>query len=303
MRLLQSLATFAFVAAIIFGLSRITGDPISLMLPLEAGPAEREALRRSLGLDRSIAVQFVGFLSDLSRLELGHSFHFNRPVLDLIVARLPNSFKLATTAMCLAVIGGIPVGVAAARRPGGIADRLARGFAVAGQSVPTFVVGILLILVFAVRVRWFPVGNVGGWRHYVLPAITLGWFSTAALVRISRSSMREALSSQYVTVARSKGLPERLIITRHALRNALTAILSLTALQYILIVNGAVITETIFNWPGIGLLMVEAAFTRDYALIQGLVIFAALITIVVNLATDLLYARIDSRIVLTEGTS
>ncbi|WP_173933900.1 ABC transporter permease [Chelativorans sp. Marseille-P2723] len=298
-RVLQSAVSLVVVAVVVFFLSRISGDPIDTMLPVEATAAEREILRQQLGLDRNILSQLGTFLANLAQGDLGRSFRYNQPVADLLLERAPNSLLLAFVAIFIALVVGLPVGIMAARWPGSIIDRIGRTLAVSGQSIPTFVVGVILVLVFSVQFRIFPSGGTGSFSHLVLPAITLGWFSTAAITRMARSSMLEALNSNYITVARAKGLPEWTIVMRYAFPNALTTIMSLTALQFVLLASGAVITEAIFDWPGIGLLMVQGAFARDYALVQGVVIVAAFTAILVNLLTDILYAVVDPRIVLT----
>jgi len=290
-RILQALCSLVVVAILVFFLSRLTGDPVSLMLSPEAS-----ALRQQLGLDQPIFLQLADFLWSTLRGDLGTSFRFNRPVTALLLARFPYSLLLAGAAISIAIAIGLPVGVLAARNPGGAVDRIARTVAVSGQSIPTFVVGVVLVLVFAIQLRVLPTGGTGSVAHLVLPALTLGWFSAAAITRMARSSTLEALGSNYVTVARAKGLRDRTILFRHALPNALTSIMSLASLQFVMLASGAVITEAIFDWPGIGLLMVQGAFARDYALVQGVVILAAILTISVNLLTDLLYMRIDPRI-------
>lgn len=299
LRVLQSLVSLFVVAIIVFVLSRVSGDPVSLMLSPEATAAERAAMRTQLGLDDPVLVQLWKFLSALAQGDLGRSFRFNRPVVELLAARFPNSLLLAAAAIGFAASVGIPVGIFTARHPGGLADRVMRTLAVAGQSIPTFVVGVVLVLIFAVQLRLLPSGGTGSFRHVILPAVTLGWFSTAAIARMARSSMLEALGSHYITVARSKGLRESTVLLQHALPNALTAIVSLSSLQFVILASGAVITEAIFDWPGIGLLMVQGAFARDYALVQGVVILAAVMTITVNLVIDLVYQRIDPRVNLT----
>lgn len=295
-RVLQALGSLVVVALLVFLLSRITGDPVTLMLSPEATAAERVALRQQLGLDQPLFVQLLTFFGDLLHGDLGNSFRFNRPVSELLIARFPYSLLLAATAVAFSLSIGIPVGVLAARRQGSLTDRIARTIAVAGQSIPTFVVGVVLVLVFSVQLGLLPSGGTGSLKHLVLPAITLGWFSTAAITRMARSSTLEALAANYVTVARAKGLRERTILFQHALPNALTAIMSLASLQFVVLASGAVITEAIFDWPGVGLLMVQGAFARDYSVVQGVVILAAVMTITVNLVTDLLYMRMDPRV-------
>jgi len=298
-RILQALVSLFVVAVVVFFLSRISGDPVDTMLPVEASAAERDALRQQLGLDRPVVVQLGTFLVNLAQGDLGHSFRFNEPVANLLIERAPNSLLLAFSAIVIALVVGLPVGVMAARWPGSLIDRIGRTLAVSGQSIPTFVVGVVMVLVFSVQLRLFPTGGIGTLSHLVLPAITLGWYSAAAITRMARSSTLEALSANYITVARAKGLPEWVIVMRYAFPNALTTIMSLTALQFVVLASGAVITEAIFNWPGIGLLMVQGAFARDYALVQGVVILAAFTTVLVNLVTDILYAVVDPRIALT----
>lgn len=298
-RIGQAAISLLVVAVVVFLLSRISGDPVEMMLPVEASAAEQQALRQQLGLDSPLVVQFATFMADLARGDLGRSFRFNAPVLDLLLQRAPSSLLLAFAAIAIALAVGLPVGVLAAQRPGSLLDRVARTLAVAGQSIPTFVVGVVLVLLVSVEWRLLPSSGSGSWRHLVLPAATLGWFSTAAIARMARSSMLEALHANYVTVARAKGLPERVVVARYALPNALTTIISLSALQFVILASGAVITEAIFDWPGIGLLMVQGAFARDYALVQGVVILAAFTTVIVNLLADILYALADPRITLT----
>lgn len=298
-RLLQAAASILVVEVVVFFISRLSGDPIAGLLPPEAGTAERAALRTSLGLDDALPVQFVRFVGDTLTLDFGRSFSFNAPVGELILQRLPATLFLALVAIVIAAAVGLTVGVLGARRPGSTVDTVGRGLAVMGQSVPTFVSGLLLVLLFAVTLRLVPSGGNRTWDSVVLPALTLAWFSTAALARISRSSMREALTAPSVTVARSKGVAERHVLVRHALRNASTTILSLGALQFVTLVNGAVITETVFNWPGIGQLLVQGSFARDYPLMQGLVFVTAVSTILINFLTDVLYARIDPRVSVT----
>lgn len=298
-RLLQAFVSVLIVAVVVFFLSRISGDPVDTMLPVEASASERDALRQQLGLDKPVLVQLGTFMVHLAEGDLGRSFRFNRPVTDLLVERAPNSLLLAFAAIVVALVIGLPVGVLAARNPGGVIDRVGRTLAVSGQSIPTFVIGVLMVLVFSIQFRLFPSGGIGKPSNLVLPALTLGWYSAAAITRMARSSTLEALSANYVTVARAKGLPEWVVVTRYAFPNALTTVLSLTALQFVVLASGAVITEAIFNWPGIGLLMVQGAFARDYALVQGVVILAALTTILVNLVTDILYAAVDPRVALT----
>jgi peptide/nickel transport system permease protein len=293
---LRALVSLWLVTIAIFTLGRLSGDPVRLMLPPDATAADAVALREKLGLDESVVMQYLKFIGGVLHGDLGESIRYGAPAGQLIASRLPNTLALAVVAILIALCVGIPVGVLAASRPGGWWDRVARTVALAGQSIPPFAIGIVLVLVFAVHWQIFPTGDVRGPASYVLPAITLGGFATAAITRISQSSTRDALESPYVVVARSKGLPERVVLFRHALRNAGTAILTISALQLVLFANGAVIVESIFNWPGIGLLTFDAATGRDYPLLQAIVVVTATITIAVNLLVDVAYAVIDRRI-------
>lgn len=295
-RLLQAFVSLLGVTLVVFLLSRATGDPASLLIPIDATESERAAFRAELGLDDPLPVQYLSFLGDLARGDLGESIKLGAPASELIANRLPNSFVLAACAMGFASVVGVTIGVLAARRPGGWADRVSSLVALLGQSIPTFWVGLMGVLLFAVTWRIFPPSDFDEPLSLVLPALTLGWFTTATMARISRSSMREALDSQYVVVARSKGLSERLVVARHALRNSFVSILTMGAVQFVLLLNGAVVTEKIFNWPGVGSLMVDAAFARDFPLVQALVLVAAALVIGVNFLMDVAYASIDPRI-------
>lgn len=296
LKVLRGAVTLLVVTVVVFWLSRATGDPVRLMVSADATDADVAAIREQLGLNRSLVHQYWEFLTRLLHGDMGTSIRFGVPNRELITDRLGNTLELALAALLIAVCVAVPAGVLAARRPGGWVERLTNVGVLLGQSVPTFVVGTLLVLVLSVHWQVFPPANKGSLSSFVLPAITLAWFATAAITRITRSSVTHELASPYVTAARSKGLAERSILFRHALRNAGTSILTMIALQLVLFANGAVVVETIFNWPGIGQLTVQAAFARDFPLIQALVVFTATITIVVNLVTDVAYTLIDRRI-------
>jgi peptide/nickel transport system permease protein len=292
----RSIATLWIVTIVIFGLARISGNPVTLMLPTDATPADARALTERLGLNHSYFDQYLRFIWQLLHGNLGTSIQYGTSVGSLIFHSLPNTLLLALAAIIFALVVALPLGVLAANRPTGVADHLARGTSLLGQSVPPFVIGIVLVLVFAVHLHLFPASGKSGFSSIVLPAITLGGFATAAITRMTRSSTRDALASPYIIFARSKGLPERIILFRHALRNAATSILTMTALQFVLFANGVIVVEMIFNWPGMGLLTYNAANGRDFPLIQGIVIVTAIVTITVNLLVDVAYALIDRRI-------
>jgi peptide/nickel transport system permease protein len=295
-RLVEALASLLGVSVLIFLLSRATGNPVPMLVGPEATQGQIDAMEDKLGLSDPLPVQYLRFLNQLLHGDLGFSLRFNEPSTKLIGESLYNTFILAVCAIAFALVVGVTIGMLASRKPGGLVDRFGRTVALAGQSVPPFLVGLLVILLFAEILGVLPASNFNGPASLVLPAFTLGWFSTAALLRITQSSMRDSLDSHYITVARAKGLSERRVVGVHALRNSFVAIASVGALQFVLLLNGAVVTETLFNWPGIGQLIVQAAFARDYALVQGIVIVAAAATIFVNLMTDLAYAFFDPRI-------
>jgi peptide/nickel transport system permease protein len=286
--LLLSLTIFLFV--------RVTGDPTVLLVEPGASRADLEALRADLGLDRPLVVQYVSFLGDLVRGDFGRSFYYRTPVLELYLSRLPNSLVLALAAMAFSLAIGIPSGILAAVRVNGWWDRAGKIFALLGLSMPSFWVGLLLILFFSVYLGWLPSSGSGTVWHLLMPAFALGWFFAAAHMRLTRSSMLEVLGSEYVKLARLKGLSERLVIAKHAFKNALIPVLTLAGINLVLMVNVAVVVETVFAWPGIGRLLYEGIAFRDFPVVQATVLLAGAMIVVVNLVVDILYAVIDPRI-------
>jgi peptide/nickel transport system permease protein len=280
----------------IFLLVRVTGDPTVLLVEPGASKADLDALRHDLGLDRSLAVQYVTFMRDLARGDFGRSFYYRTPVLELYLSRLPNSLVLALAAMAFSLIIGIPSGILAAVRVGGWWDSAGKMFALLGLSMPSFWVGLLLILFFSVYLGWLPSSGSGTPLHILMPAFALGWYFAAAHMRLTRSSMLEVLGSEYVKLARLKGLPELRVIAKHAFKNALIPVLTLAGINLVLMVNVAVVVETVFAWPGIGRLLYEGIAFRDFPVVQATVLLAGSMIVVVNLVIDLLYAVIDPRI-------
>ena len=295
-RLVQTLVTAIFVTMIVFGLARLTGDPTLLLLPTEATQADRDFFRRQLGLDRSLPEQYLTFLGNAVRGDLGVSFRYREPALDLVMDRLPATLELAVASMILSTLVALPIGILAAVRRGSVLDRATRWFATVGQSTPTFWLGLILILIFAVQFRLLPSSGRGGIEHLILPAVTLGWYSAAAIARLTRSSMLEMMQSDFVRFERLSGLPEWLIVLKHALKNAAIPILTYMALQFGVLLSGAVVTERVFAWPGLGQLVVDAINGRDYPVVQAAVLIAALLFLLINLAVDLLYSWLDPRI-------
>lgn len=274
----------------------IPGDPVDVMLGEAAQPADRAALRQSLGLDLPIHIQLLNYFDGLIHLDLGRSLHSQRPILDLLAERLPATLELALAALAVTVLLAVPLGLVAAARHDTAWDHGAMTFSLLGVSIPNFWMGPLLILVFALGLGWFPVSGREGAGAVVLPALTLGTSLAAILARMIRSSVLEVLGEDFIRTAYAKGLSRRQVLIRHALPNALLPVITVLGLQLGTLLAGAVITETVFSWPGIGLLTIEAIQTRDYPVVQACVLLIALTYVLVNMLTDLLYALIDPRI-------
>ena len=282
---------------IVFVLLRATGDPVLLMLPEDATREQIEHLRRHLGLDRPLHEQYLIFMGQLLQGDFGESTRYgNQPVLPIVLERLPATIQLAAAALLVALLISFPAGVVAAIYRNRWPDYGATGFAVLGEAMPNFWLGIMLILIFAVGLGWFPVSGRGGIVNLVLPAVTLGTALAALLTRLMRSSLLEVLNQDYVRTARAKGLRSRVVLFKHAVRNALLSYITVLGLSVASLLAGAVVTEQVFAWPGIGLLAIQAINHRDMAIVQAVVIVAALIVMSANLLVDVLYAVIDPRI-------
>jgi peptide/nickel transport system permease protein len=295
-RLSQGIVLVFAVATIVFFLGRLTGNPVDLMLPEDATPEDRVAMIKALGLDGSLAHQFVIFASNALRGDLGMSIRMREPAVDAFFSRLPNTLAIIPWAILFAMVIGIPLGVLASLNRGNIVDRAAGTFAVLGIATPGFFLGVLLIFLFSVELGWLPSGRMGGPEHYVLPVITLGAFLVAGFMRLTRSSMLEVLDSEYIKLARIKGLSEAVVIWKHCLRNALIPVLTLWGVFIGNLITGAIITETVFAWPGIGRLTYEAVIFRDFPLLQAIIILKSMLILCVNLMVDILYAYVDPRI-------
>ena len=290
------------VTCLVFGLIHlIPGDPVEIMLGESARAADREALRHALGLDRPLWSQLIAYLGGLAQGDLGQSLHYRQPITDILLQRLPATVELALASLGVALALALPLGTLAAMRKGSLWDHLAMGFSLAGVSIPNFWMGPLLILVFSLWLGWFPVSGREGPASLVLPALTLGTALAAILARMLRSALLEVLGEDYIRTARAKGLADVQVITRHALRNAALPVITVLGLQLGTLLGGAVITETIFSWPGVGLLTLEAIQQRDYPLVQACVLLISFAYVAVNTLTDLVYAWVDPRIRLGEG--
>jgi len=295
-RLWQFAVVILGVTAVTFAITNLTGNPAALLLPPDASQAQVEALTRRLGLDQPLHVQYGRFLANAARGDFGASLRQGRPALDIVLERVPATALLGLTALLLSVVVAVPVGTFTAVRRGTAYDTLATGLVLVGQSLPAFWLGLMIILVFGVALRWLPISGTGGLLHLVGPALTLSFFPTARNVRLLRSSVVETLALDFVRTARAKGLPQHVIVRKHVLRNALIPFVTVVGLQIGFLLGGAVIVETIFAWPGIGRLMVQSVQGRDYPVIQAGVILIATTFMVVNLLTDLLYAALNPRI-------
>ena len=298
-RVLYALFVLWGALTIIFIAIRIVpGDPAALMLGPTATVEDVDALRESLGLNDSMVRQYVVFLGDVVRLDFGDSLWLNRPVTKSVAERITATAKLAATAMVLALVISFPLGILAALRPRSLLDRFVSVISLVGQSVPSFWLGIMLILVFARQLRWLPSSGSSTWEHMILPSITLAMPLIGILTRLVRSGLMDVLYEDYIRTARAKGLSNRTVLQRHAMRNMLIPVVTVIGLQLGNLLGGAVITETVFAWPGIGRLLVDAIFQRDYPLVQASILFITASFIFINLLVDISYVYIDPRIKL-----
>ena len=296
-RLFSIIPVLIGISLLLFLMLRmLPGDPAQVLAGEMATQEEVEIIRHQLGLDRPIHVQYAFFLSRLSRFDLGRSARTQNPVTEEIWARLPNTALLAIVAITLACLIGIPAGIISALRPYSLLDYTITVTALFGISMPVFWLGLMLIVVFAVWLHWLPAGGIGTWKHVILPSLTLASFVVAFIARMTRSTMLEVLSQDYTTTARSKGLKEKVVVVKHAFRNALIPIITVVGLQFGMLLGGAVLTETVFAWPGLGRLIVDSIKARDYPMIQGAILVFGLLYILVNLAVDIIYAYVDPRI-------
>ena len=296
-RLLSTLPVLVGISLIVFILLRsLPGDPAQVIAGELATQETVEAIRVQLGLDKPLYVQYAIFISNLARLNLGVSARTSQPVISEIWSRLPNTILLALVSTALACLLGIPAGIVSAVKHYSLTDYVVMVLALFGISMPVFWLGLMLIILFSVKLHLLPAGGIGTFSHIILPSFTLAIFSTAFIARMTRSSMMEVLGQEYIVTARSKGLLEKVVVLKHALRNAFIPIITVIGLQFGSLLGGAVLTETVFAWPGIGRLIVDSILARDYPMVQGIVLVFALLYIVVNLVVDILYAYIDPRI-------
>ena len=299
LRFVQAIISLLVVMTIVFMLSRLSGDPVQLLADISASEEQMEAIRHDLGLDRPLAIQWATYVRDMFVFDLGESVTSRQPVRELIMQRLPNTLQLGFAAMAISIVIGLPIGIYAAVHRGTRWDGVARLFAVLGQSMPSFWLGILLILIFAVVLGVLPPGGKEGPTSIILPAFSMGYLTTAAIMRLTRSSMMDVLNAEYIKLARIKGLSETKVIWKHALKNSLIPVITFSVVLFTLFLGAAVVTESVFAWPGLGSLILDGVRTRDYPLIQGGVVVFSAIYILANLLVDILYGYLDPRIRLT----
>ena len=295
-RIIAGIVTLLVVTMLVFVLSRIQGDPRSLLISEDATQEQWHELGRQLELDQPVYRQYLRYTTNLVQGDLGDSTLQRRPVVDILWTRIPNSALLAGTAFAFAILVGIPLGILSAVKRGGFWDHGARSFAVLGQAMPVFWVALILIYVFAVRLDWLPASRNAGWTSVILPAITLGWFGASGQVRILRSSMLDELDSEYVRLARAKGSSTRAVAWKHAFRNALLGPVTFAALTLASLITGSIVVETVFSWPGLGLLAVQAVSNSDYPILQGVILLTTLVFVFASFLADVLYMAIDPRV-------
>lgn len=295
-RIFLGAITVVIVSMIIFVVARFSGDVTLLIASQDATEAELHEIRVSLGLDKPIPYQYYVFVKNAIQGDFGVSIRYNRPTLDILKERFMGTLELVGTAFIIAIVVGIILGTVSATRRNSWMDQLGKLFALFGQSMPGFWVGIMAILVFAVALRWLPASGRGGLSHLVLPALSIAWYSIASIMRVTRSAMLDILDSEYIKMAKTKGNPELIVIWKHGLKNALIPVIALAGVQLANIIGGAVIIESVFSWPGLGSLILDAVFSRDYPLVQAGVFFISVFLVLLNLFVDLLFGLIDPRI-------
>ncbi len=295
-RLIRALIAVWLVSTVVFVVMRLSGDPVPLLLPPDAPRSEIFRVRAELGLDRPLPVQYAVFLANVLRGDFGRSIHFRESAFRVVLGYLPATLELGLTAFSLALIVAVPIGLVSATRRNSFLDQATMGLALVGQSAPTFFIGILLILLISLKAGLLPTSGRGDWRHLVLPALTLGAFAMASIARLTRSAVLEVLGADFIRTARAKGLSEALVVAKHTLKNAAIPIVTITGLQFGTLLGGAVVTETVFAWPGIGRLAIQSIYNRDYPVVQCTVFLSAMLFIVLNFLIDLVYGLLDPRI-------
>ena len=296
LRILQGLLAVFAISLIVFALSRVAGDPIAAILDDETGKEQIELLRKEWGLDKPLHVQYFTYMKRLLTGDLGTSFKWDRPVAELIVEKLPATMQLSAFALVITGLIAFPVGVLSAVKKDSIFDIFGKMFAILGQSAPTFAVGLILMWIFAVQLNVFPTSGKGGLTHMILPGFALGYYNVAAIMRLTRSSMLDVLDTEYVKLARIKGVAEWKIIWKHCFRNALIVPITFFSLIGAVLITGSVVIETVFAWPGLGQLVIQSIVAKDHITVQAIVMLFALLYVGINILTDIAYAYVDPRI-------
>jgi peptide/nickel transport system permease protein len=295
-RFFQSILVLLGAVAITFVITRATGDPARLMLSDGATAEQLADFRKEFGLDKPVPIQFINYIGQVVRGDLGKSIRHSQPVTTLILDKLPNTLRLTFAALFVSILLSFPLGIFVALKRNSIWDMLGTTFALIGQAAPSFWTGLMLVLVFSVTLQWLPISGSETPRHLVLPALTLGFYLTGRLTRLIRSGMLEVLGKEYIRTARAKGLFENVVVWKHALRNAAIPVVTYIGLIFADLLGGAMVIETVFAWPGVGRLVINAVLQRDFPLVQGVVLFSAAIFVFVNLLVDIIYTILDPRI-------
>jgi ABC-type dipeptide/oligopeptide/nickel transport system permease component len=295
-RLLRAAIALWLVSTVVFVVMRLSGDPVPLLLPPDAPRSEFARVRAELGLDRPLPVQYAIFLGSILSGDFGQSLRFRQPAIRVVVDYLPATFELGFAAFALALLVALPIGIVSAVTRNSAIDQVTMGLALVGQSAPTFFIGILLILIVSLKLGLLPTSGREGWQSLVLPAFTLGAFAMASIARLTRSSVLEVLRADYIRTARAKGVSDGVVVVKHTLKNAAVPIVTITGLQFGTLLGGAVVTETVFAWPGIGRLAIQSIYNRDYPVVQCTVFISAVLFIVINFCIDLLYGLLDPRV-------
>lgn len=300
-RLLQAIFVLLGVSLVAFIILHLSGDPLSLLISSGATPEQEAAIRTKMGLDDPLYIQYFRFLAQILHGDFGESLYYKQSTLSLIMNRLPATIQLTFAGILVATVIGIPLGIIAATKKGSVVDSVVRIIAICGQAIPSFWLGLMMILIFSVKLKWLPTSGRGTFAQMIMPAITVGLFSMASVCRLTRSTMIETLKTDYIRTAKAKGLHKARIIVVHALRNSLLPVVTTIGMEIGHLLGGTLLTETIFSWPGIGSLAVQAITNRDYPLVQTAVLITAFMFVIVNLIVDLLYAVIDPRIDITNA--
>jgi peptide/nickel transport system permease protein len=316
-RALYSVITLWLLVTIVFAMVRLSGDPVEMKGEIGADATYTQQLRRDWGLDRPYVVQYASFMFKLVQGDFGHSFEKSLPVTTIYFERLPNSLKLGFAAFIISIIIGVPLGMLSALKVNTVWDSVGKMVALLGLSIPGFFVGLILIIVFGVNLGWFPVLGKGpsafigsepttwvtfwfrDWQYLAMPAFALGWYFSGAMLRISRSGMLDVLGTDYVKLVRLKGVPEAVVISKHALKNAMIPILTIAGLNLVVMLNVAIVIEVIFNWPGVGLLLYDGLTNRDFPMVQGVVLMSGVVIVLLNFTIDVLYGYVDPRVRLS----